>query len=176
LEHWRLYLLRIANDELDPLLRAKVGASDIVQETLVRAHERMAEFHGGDDVALKAWLRQILLHQLADSVARFHEAEKRSLSKEVSLDTTSSSRLRGSLIAGGPSPSEAMMAAEQAAAVEAAIARLSDDHQQVIHLRNRDRLSFAEIGGRLNRSADAARLLWYRALRSLERELHADTP
>jgi hypothetical protein len=43
--------------------------------------------------------------------------------------------------------------------------------QRVIHLRHRDNQSFAEIGARLGKSADAAGKVWAKALERLQREL-----
>ena len=55
--------------------------------------------------------------------------------------------------------------------MRAALQGLSDEHRQVLRLRNWDGLSFAEIGGRLNRSEDAARKLWSRAVEKLQAKL-----
>jgi RNA polymerase sigma-70 factor (ECF subfamily) len=71
------------------------------------------------------------------------------------------------------SPSRQMMAAEQAAALRAALLRLPEDYRQVILLRNIERLSFQEIGARLQRSNEAARKLWVRAVDRLRELLGA---
>ena len=60
LEAARLYLLLVANRELPPDLRPKVGPSDLVQETLLRAHRHFGQFRGATEDELLAWLRQIL--------------------------------------------------------------------------------------------------------------------
>jgi hypothetical protein len=41
----------------------------------------------------------------------------------------------------------------------------------VIELRNRERLTFAEVGQRMGRSAEAARKLWARAIELLRKEM-----
>ena len=46
LDAYRAYLLQIAGRELDTQLRAKAGASDLVQETLLEAFRDFAGFHG----------------------------------------------------------------------------------------------------------------------------------
>ncbi len=60
---------------------------------------------------------------------------------------------------------------EEADRVDAALARLPEDHRRVIELRNREGRPFGEIGDILGRSADAARMLWFRAVERLQREL-----
>ena len=46
LDACRAYLLLIAGREPDTQLRAKAGASDLVQETLLEAFRDFAGFHG----------------------------------------------------------------------------------------------------------------------------------
>ena len=60
---------------------------------------------------------------------------------------------------------------EQTRALEAAIGRLPEDYQQVIKYRYREERSFEEIGQLMDRSADAARQLWFRVVERLEKEL-----
>src|SRR5205814_6556278 len=66
LEYCRPYLLAVANEELEPDLQAKAGASDLVQDTFVEAHRGFGGFRGRNEEALLTWLRKILLHNLAD--------------------------------------------------------------------------------------------------------------
>src|SRR4029077_18908049 len=65
LEACRPYLLVIANEELDSDLKAKVGPSDVVQDSCAKAHEAFSRFEGRRRPELLAWLRQILLNELA---------------------------------------------------------------------------------------------------------------
>ena len=46
MERCRRYLLLVANDSLDSDLRPKVGASDLVQDTFLEAHQDFSHFHG----------------------------------------------------------------------------------------------------------------------------------
>ena len=86
LEACRRYLLLVAERELDPALRPKGGASDLVQETFLEAQRDFAGFRGRSQPELRAWLRQILRNNLANFHRRFRDADKRRLDREVSLD------------------------------------------------------------------------------------------
>jgi RNA polymerase sigma-70 factor (ECF subfamily) len=68
----------------------------------------------------------------------------------------------------------AAVSAEQAQRLWAAIDRLPDDYRRVMTLRYTDGLAFAEVGQRLGRSADAARMLWARAVERLKDDLTGD--
>jgi RNA polymerase sigma-70 factor, ECF subfamily len=166
LEGFRPYLLWVAGRELTGELKAKCGPSDLVQDTLCEAHRDLDAFHGRAASDLRGWLRRILLHNIRD-VARSFEAGKRKHGLELSLDRDGAFNLTDP----APTPGATLMAREETAAVAAALARLSDLDRRVIELRNRDRRSFSEIGAILGRSSDAARMLWYRAVNRLKREL-----
>jgi RNA polymerase sigma-70 factor (ECF subfamily) len=174
LQAYRAYLLLIAQQELDPELRAKGSASDLVQETFLDAQRLLGTFEGTADGPWAAWLRELLLNNLADFVRRYRTTAKRRVSREVAQRADESGAERvGEAVADTPSPSVTAMAAEQTAALEGALDRLPDDYREVLLLRYQGDLSFEEIGRRLKRSANAARKLWLRALRKLEQELEA---
>jgi RNA polymerase sigma-70 factor (ECF subfamily) len=69
------------------------------------------------------------------------------------------------------SPSGEAMEHEQDQALQAALGRLPEDYRRVIALRHQEDLSFEEIGRLLQRSPDAARKLWARAIERLQEEL-----
>jgi RNA polymerase sigma-70 factor (ECF subfamily) len=173
-EACRRYLLLIAEHELGPELRAKGGASDLVQETFVEVQRDFARFGGATEEEWRAWLRQLLLHRLANFRRRFRQ-QKRTATREVALEAGPSSAERGGgLAAGGPSPSTLASDREQALALDRALGRLPEDYRQVLALRYQEHLSFEDIGRRLQRSANAARKLWWRAVERLQQEM--ETP
>jgi RNA polymerase sigma-70 factor (ECF subfamily) len=172
LEACRGYLLLIAEKELDPQLRAKGGASDLVQETFLKAHRHFARFEGDTEAELLAWLRRLLLNNLADFQALYRETDKRQVGREVALGTGSSSgAVGGEPEAGHSSPSHQAMAHERDEELHRALDRLPDDYRRVLRLRYEEERSFEEIGRQLGRSANAARKLWERAVDRLEQEL-----
>jgi RNA polymerase sigma-70 factor (ECF subfamily) len=171
LESCRQYLLLVANDELRGDLQAKLSPSDLVQETFVEAQQGFECFRGGTAAELRGWLRRILLHNLANCHRHYATTEKRQLNREVSLDAAPSSQPGFDLPADTRSPSSHAIANEQAAALAQALARLPEHYRAVIVWRHQEGRSFAEIGERTGRTAEAARKLWARAVLELKKEL-----
>jgi RNA polymerase sigma-70 factor, ECF subfamily len=171
LEGCREYLLHVAIRELAPGVRPKVGASDLVQETLLEAHRDFAQFRGRTEAELLGWLREILRNNLSNVVRRYLATAKRRADREISLDAgpTGDDEAPG-LASPSPPPSAEVAAEEERAAVLRALARLPDDHRQVILLRNFDGLSFDAIAVRMGRTPDAVRQLWARAVYRLQHE------
>ena len=166
LETCRQYLLLVANKELNPGLQAKVGASDVVQETFLKAQRHFDCFEGGTEAELLAWLRRILLNNLANLTRHYHQTAKRSARHEVTL----SEAVLIDLAKGGaptPSPSKVAIAREEDGTLQRALAELPDHYRQVIVWRNWENRSFAEIGHDLGRTAPAARKIWARAIEQL---------
>jgi RNA polymerase sigma-70 factor (ECF subfamily) len=172
IEMCRPYLMLVANKELDPNLRAKLGASDIVQETLLTAQCKIPEFVGHNEGELLAWLRGILVNDLHDAHRRYRGTAKRQVKREVSL--AGDSRQLGPVaeVTGRDrTPGTEAMAAEEAQALRQAMRRLPKEYVMVLRLRNWRQLSFAEIGQRMGRSTEAVRKLWSRAIARLQQEL-----
>ncbi|MGL4465794.1 MAG: sigma-70 family RNA polymerase sigma factor [Planctomycetia bacterium] len=167
LENCRPYLLLIANQEMPADLRAKVGASDVVQETFLEADRGLGRFEGTSEAELLAWLRVMLLHNIANIVRYWRVAAKRQVDREIALDD-SANQVRDGLPADGETPSAAATARDQDAALTQALASLPEHYRRVLQWRNYERLEFAEIGRRIDRSAEAARKIWSRAVERLQ--------
>ena len=84
LEQFRPYLQLLARLQLSPRLRSKLEPSDIVQQTLLHAHEARAQFRGRTEAEVAAWLRKILARNLAHAL-RDYGREKRDISREQSF-------------------------------------------------------------------------------------------
>jgi RNA polymerase sigma-70 factor (ECF subfamily) len=173
-ESYRAYLLLIANHQLAPDLQAKGGASDLVQQTFLEAQKDFGRFQGESADELKAWLRQLLLHNLASFARHYRTTSKRAVGREVGLGVESpSGEHERALPAALPSPSGQAIAGEQAEAVARAMQRLPADYQRVITLRYQEGRPFAEIAQLMQRSDAAVRKLWFRAIDRLLHELEA---
>src|SRR5437870_3788558 len=87
LEGCRQYLLMLANEVIGPELQAKLGASDLVQDTFLEAQRHIDTFRGRTTAELRAWLRAILECRLANVRRAYLATEKRAAAREVTLET-----------------------------------------------------------------------------------------
>jgi RNA polymerase sigma-70 factor (ECF subfamily) len=169
LELYRNYLRLLARTQIDLTLRVRLDASDLVQETLLEAFRDFRHFTGNTEKELVAWLRRILVRNLADQV-KHHKAQVRNWRRQESLEAIlarSSSAVEQALSKGISTPSAQAARREQAVLLANALAQLPPDYREVIVLRNLEHLKFDEIAARLGRSAGAVRMLWSRALEKL---------
>jgi RNA polymerase sigma-70 factor (ECF subfamily) len=177
-ETFRAYLLRIANDELGRTgLGARLGASDVVQETLLHASTRFDRFRGESGEELLRWLRKLLLNNLTTALRRHRLALIRSDRCEVPLEA---GRVRaGDLVQRGRSgetPSKIVGREEELGRLLAAIETLPELYREVVLLRNFGNCTHEEIGELFDRSPEAARKVWTRALAALNRRLSQPAP
>ncbi len=154
----RQFLLGIANDELPAVLRAKAGASDLVQETFASAVRDWDQFRGSSFDELRAWLRTILLNK----VALFHRSYTRVSMRDTRREVAGT---RADSVPSSAIPTlEALIRKEKCRSLAAAVVDLPGPMRDAVVLRVEQELSFAEIGDRLGRSEEAARKLFTRAL------------
>lgn len=164
----RTYLSVVVRRELSADIQAKISESDVLQDTFLEAWRDAGRFRGSDSATLSTWLRRILRNNVRDARRRYGR-QKRCVSRELPLDSVmTSASAAAHLTAGDPTPSQCLQKAEQLQRLSRALALLPADYRQVLGLRHWDGLSFADIGRRMDRSEDAARKLWGRALCALQ--------
>jgi RNA polymerase sigma-70 factor (ECF subfamily) len=163
---YRNYLRMIAVTSLDRQVQGKADASDIVQETLLKAHQSFRSFRGSTEQEWITWIRQILVNNLADLHRRF-SLKAREVERERSLEATaerSSRMLRDLVPARAHSPSQSAQRRELGVILADTLAAMAPEDREVVVLRNLHELDWKEIAARTGRSPDAARMLWTRAL------------
>ena len=169
----RSYLGFAARSQVETWLRRKVDASDLVQETLLEACRDFDRFAGHTEEEWLAWLRKILAHNAADFVRRYGGTAKRAAGREVPFRDPADSQSPGvpEPAAVQPTPSQEFLQLDTELRVTAALGGLPPDYQEVILLRNLQRLPFNEVAERMNRSRPAVQMLWMRAIRKLQESL-----
>ncbi len=166
----RHYLLLTADRGLGRGLRAKLGASDIVQQSLLEAQRDFAGFTGDSEDELRAWLVKLVKHNLIDAGRRYGGTQQRDLTREVWIDVTNKQR---EIPGRDKTASSLMRRHERDEQLLRAVARLPERRRRIIELRHRRGLSFAQIGDELGISEVAARKLCSRAVEELRRSLSA---
>lgn len=155
-------------------LRRRFDSSDLVQETLLKAHERLDQFAGDTEAEFVKWLQEILANTLVDAV-RHARAKKRDIAMEHSMmaavgETTG--QVQAYLQAQGPSPSEQAERKETLLCIAAAVDQLPADQREVIIQRDLLGARVSEIAAAIQRSEKAVAGLLFRGRQKL-RELLA---
>jgi RNA polymerase sigma-70 factor (ECF subfamily) len=165
-EDYRAYLDHLASLRLDPRLRSKFDPADLVQQTLLEACQAPEQFHGRSEGEQKAWLRRILLRNLANAVRDLNR-QKRDVNRERSLDDAledSSARLEALLAAEQSSPSERAARNEEVLRLEEALALLPEPQREAVVLRHFHDWPLAAISRRMGRTQAAVAGLLHRGL------------
>ncbi len=178
LESYRSYLRLLAGLRLDPRLRRKIDPSDLVQLTLLKAHEAAERSPVVGEAQRAAWLRQILARTMADEARRYSRG-KRDAGLERSLVAgldESSVRLEAWLADDRSSPSQQAIRHEQLLALGEALDALPEDQRQAVELHHLGGCSVAEVADQLGRSKASVAGLLRRGLRALREQLTGDVP
>ncbi len=143
-ERHRPYLRRLMELRLDPKLRPRVDASDIVQDAHLEALRRLKEYLERPALPFRLWLRQIAYDRLLMAHRRHTEAARRTVERDVPLPDRSSLMLARQLFAAGPSPSQRLRQHEFALRVHQSIDQLPEADREVLVLRQLEGLSNQE--------------------------------
>ncbi len=179
LQLYRNYLLVLAATQVEKRLQPRLSPSDVVQETMLRAHANFGQFRGTTEPELIAWLRQILVNNLAKFVEQHLLAARRDVRREVSIERLgralekSTVQLAALLPAESRTPSAAAQQREEAVLLADRLAALPPDYREVLMLRNLQGLPFEVVAQRMERSVSASRMLWLRAIEKL-RAIYAE--
>jgi len=167
----RNYLLLVANAEIKPSIRSKFCGSDIVQQSMLEAHQAISSFRGTTECELKAWLKKIVLSNLIDETRRYQQTRKRDTSREISVDW----RAQPLSQPNGQTASWMVRKNEFDQQLFVAIQELPARQRHVIEARHRDAMPYSKIAVELDITEEAARKLWTRGVNSLKRTLRKST-
>src|SRR5262245_23531834 len=150
---------------LNPLLLARFDESDLVQETMLRAHANLVQFRGTTEAELIAWLQRILANVFRDKLSEAH-ADKRDVDLEQSLEQ-SSARLETFLAGDQSSPSQQAERKEMLIRLAEALEELPEDQRDVFIQRDLLGVKVGEIAERLKKTEKSVAGLLLRARRTL---------
>jgi len=146
---------------------------DIFQEVMKDALPRLRKLEITSEGGLIHWFSALISNEIRNQVEYFHR-DKRAISKEIYLDKSGEND-EGPTVHEPRSPdltpSRKLIISEEMRLTEEAIDQLPSEYQEVIRQRNIEGLDYNEIGQLMNRSAEAARKLYNRAVDRLTAEM-----
>jgi RNA polymerase sigma-70 factor (ECF subfamily) len=153
-------LRRWASGRLPRWTRDLMDTDDLVQETVIRALNRVDTFESRHEGALQAYMRQAVVNRIRDEVRRANRSPAVIELDDRQRDLTAS-------------PLEQAIGREALDRYESALARLRSEEREAIVARIELECSYLEVAQALGKpSADAARMTVSRALLRLAEEMN----
>lgn len=178
MERHRQSLRKMVQLRMDRVLTQRIDASDIVQEVLLEASQRLEDYIKDARMPFHLWLRQLAKDQLIDTHRRHRVAQRRSLDREQALvqhgnKDHSSLDLAAQLRDQELTPAAAALRKEFQLRFYEALEQLEEDDRELILMRHVEQLSNSDVAQALGLSQPAAGMRHLRALRRL-REILGD--
>ncbi len=170
LESSRPGLMRMVRTRIDPRVSARFDPSDVVQDTLMEAHKRLAEYFRKSDVPFHVWLRFLAWQRLAQLYRQHVGAERRSVAREVHRKHAAgdSERMFVDRLAGNiTGPVVRAVREEARRRVRGALQLLRPHDREVLELRYLEQMNTREIASLLNISEEAVSTRHFRAIQRL---------
>jgi RNA polymerase sigma-70 factor (ECF subfamily) len=165
---------------LDRRLSARVDPSDVLQETMIQAHQKLPEYLRTQPIPFYPWLRQIAWENIVQLHRQHLLAQARAVTREeridVALPDQSALELAERLIGKGSSANQKLMQKELKARVQAALARLDSRDREVLVLRFLEQLSIEEAAVIMEISQEAVKSRQRRALERFSDLIDGEVP
>jgi RNA polymerase sigma-70 factor (ECF subfamily) len=163
---------RMIGLRLDRAVAPRVDASDVVQDVLLEASKRLAEYLRDPSMPFHLWLRCLAQDRVIDAHRRHRKAQRRSVDKEKRLHKEwadrSSMELAAQLIDRELTPATAALRHELEGRFQDVLEELGDDDREIILMRHFEQLSNQEVAQTLGLTEAAAGMRHLRALRRLK--------
>jgi RNA polymerase sigma-70 factor (ECF subfamily) len=176
LERYRRYLRNLVAVRLDRRVARRVDASDIVQEALADASERMEDYLRARPLPFLDWLRRLARDRVVDAHRRHLGSLRRSVARERStseMTDASVAELSRRLLAPDTSPSNRLDRRERFDRIAAARATLQDRDREVLVLWYLEQRDTREIANTLGITERGVRSRHLRALLRLRGRLES---
>jgi RNA polymerase sigma-70 factor (ECF subfamily) len=165
LKAYRVQLRQLADQALPDRLKARVDASDIVQQTSLSVFRQIAEFQGDDPAQFAAWLRQIHERNIQNAVRDQLQTQKRGDGLEdrfAGQDVEATSQL---------TPSRQAMQREESRRLAQVLEQLPEDEREVLRLRYLEGRTLVQVCDELGRTKDAVVWLMQKGMKRLRQWL-----
>src|ERR1700677_1019581 len=183
-ERYRPALRRMIGLRLDQAVARRGDARDVVQDVLIKASQRLADYLRNPSLPFHLWLRQIARDHVIDAHRRHRATARRSVDREQGLhakgaresfDDQSSLDLAAQLRDSELTPAAEALRRELQSRFHSVLLQMDEGDREIILLRHFEQLSNGEAAQALGLSEAAAGMRHLRALRRL-RALLGETP
>jgi RNA polymerase sigma-70 factor (ECF subfamily) len=172
-EEHRPRLERMVALRMDQRLRARLGASDVLQEAYVDVARRIAEWVKDPEMPFFLWVR-FLTAQKLQAMHRFHlgakmrDARRQVATSKPDFPDASGVALVDHLFARSTSPTQAISRGESKLRLAAALDQMNPADREVLVLRHFEELTNVEAAEELGIEPSAASKRYLRALQRLK--------
>jgi RNA polymerase sigma-70 factor (ECF subfamily) len=171
-------LCKMVAVRLDRRLAARIDPSDVVQEAIFDASQRLSEYLVERPLPFYAWLRRLAWKRLVKLHQMHLGAQRRSVTREEPqmpmLPDESAMDLAARLMSPGANPSHRLLRAELRDRVHGALMHLPELDREVLVLRFLEQLPTREMAAILGITEGAVKTRQTRALDRLGRLLNDD--
>jgi RNA polymerase sigma-70 factor (ECF subfamily) len=162
---------RMIGMRLDPAIRPRVDASDVVQEVLLEASRRLTEYLRAPTMPFHLWLRHIARDHVIDAHRRHRQAQRRTVDRERRMEPAradaSSLEIVDQLLDHELTPATAAIRKEIQDRFQLALEALPEDDREIVLMRHFEQLSNQDVASALALTEAAASMRYLRALRRL---------
>jgi RNA polymerase sigma-70 factor (ECF subfamily) len=181
LEHHRDRLLRMVAFRMHPQVRARVDASDVIQDAYIEAVERIDEYVSDPQLPFFLWLRRLTGQRLGKT-HRFHlDAQSRDARRQTrdggaDMPDVSVIAMVERLASDATTPTQAAARGELRLRVAERLGELEATDREVLAMRHFEGLSNDEVAHELGVTKYAASKRYIRALQRLKGLLGDEAP
>ncbi len=168
-------VLRLVRMRLDQAVARRVDASDVVQDVLLEASQRLTDYLQNPVMPFHLWLRQLARDRMIDMHRRHRGARRRSVDREQHFggmgdDEQSATDFANLLRDAELTPAAAAVRKEMQDRFLVAVDQMDESDREIIMMRHFEHLGNGEVAAALGLSPPAAGMRYLRAVRRL-REL-----
>lgn len=170
---------RMVQMRLDQAVARRVDASDVVQDVLLEASQRLSDYIRSPSMPFHLWLRQLAKDRIIDMHRRHRAAQRRSVDREqhfrsFASDDHSAADLTALLRDAELTPAASALRKEMEERFVLALDQLEESDREIIIMRHFEHLGNGEVAEALGLSAPAAGMRYLRAIRRLRELLGTD--
>jgi len=179
LDRHREAVRRMVQMRLDHAVARRVDASDVVQDVLLEASQRLTEYIRNPSMPFHLWLRQLAKDRMIDMHRRHRGAQRRSVDREQNMssfnsDDQSAADLVSLLRDAELTPAASALRKEMEERFVLALDKLEESEREIVIMRHFEHLGNGEVAEALGLSAPAAGMRYLRAIRRLRELLGTD--